>query len=71
MSEAYDMTNDWITATNERRQQNSLRKYAKYTEDDSVDDDYLEDISTYSKLRFLYEVCLLHCILPSSISIRE
>ena len=50
ISEAYNMTNDWITVTSEGRQQSSLRKYAEYTEDDSSVDDYLEDISSYSIL---------------------
>ena len=69
MSEAYIMTDAWITEMSEEREQSSRRKYGDYTEDDSVDDVYLEDISSYSKL--LHEDCLLPYIFPSFISIRE
>ena len=50
ISETHNITNDRITTTNEGRQQSNLRKHVEYAEDDSADDVYLEDISSYSKL---------------------
>ena len=58
------MTNDWIMVTNQGRQQSNLRKYVEYTEDDSADDVYLEDISSYSKLMLLHEVYTVSCLFP-------
>ena len=71
ISEAYNLTNAWISATSDGRQQGSHTSYTKYAEDASADDVYLEDISTFSNFILLLQVCLLHLILPSFISVRE
>ena len=60
ISEAYN-TNAWAAATSKERQQGSLRTCVEYTENDSADDVYLEDISTYyGKFMLLHNNCLLH-----------
>ena len=54
--------NAQFRAKSERKQQACLVKLAKRTEEDSAEDDYFEDISTFGNLVnvhvFLTEVCL-------------
>ena len=63
------MTKDWVTLASEGRQQSSLTKYGEYVEDNSADDVYLEDISTYSNYYYCWRfVCCTVFLLPSLVS---